>query len=115
MANTVETFQTFGKDNFEASVASATAVTKGLQNIAAEVADYSRKAFERGAQTFEKVVAADSVEKAFELQQAYTREAYEAYIGQVSKLGDLYMATAKEAYKPFESTLAEIGSKFMPR
>ncbi|WP_137390744.1 phasin family protein [Rhodoligotrophos defluvii] len=105
MTNTVETFQAFGKEQIEASVASATAVTKGLQAIAAECADYSRKTFEQGAQTFEKVISANSIEKAFEIQQAYTRELYEGYLGQVNKLGELYMATAKEAYKPFESRL----------
>lgn len=113
MSETVETIQTFGKENFEASVASATAVTKGMQTIAAECADYSRKAFEHGAQTFEKVAAVSSVEKALEIQQAYAREFCDAYLGQVNKLGELYMATAKEAYRPFEGKFGDLGSKFL--
>jgi hypothetical protein len=112
MTDTVGSLQTFGKENLEASVASATAVTKGLQTIAAECAEYSRKALEHGAQTFEKVAAVDSVEKALGLQQSFAREFYEAYMGQVSKLGEIYMATAKEAYRPFESRFSDFSGNF---
>ena len=39
MMKSFEEFQTFGKDGFEAYVASSTAVTKGMQAIAQETAD----------------------------------------------------------------------------
>jgi len=113
MSDKVEALQTFGKESFEASIASAAAVTKGFQAMAAEVAGFSRKAFEHGAQTIEKAATVNSVEKALELQQAYARELYEAYFGQVSKLGELYLETAKEAYRPFESKFAEFGNSFL--
>ncbi len=106
MMKSFEDFQGFGKEGVEAYVASATAMTKGFQAIAAEAADYSRKSFEKGAQTVEKVLAAKSLDKAFEIQQGYAKEAYEAYMGEMNKLGELYIAAAKEAYKPFESKFA---------
>ena len=112
MSDTVEALQSFGKENFEASIASATAVSKGFQTLATEFAGYSRKALEHGVQTFEKAAAVNSVEKALELQQAYAREVYEAYMGQVSKIGEIYMATAKEAYRPFEGKFGDFGSLF---
>ena len=48
MIKSFENFQAFGKEGFEAYVASATAMTKGFQTIAGEMADYSRKSFEKG-------------------------------------------------------------------
>lgn len=111
MIKSFEEFQVFGKEGMEAYVASATAFTKGLQTIAAETADYSRKSFEKGAAAAEKVMAAKSIDKAMEAQQGYAKDAYEALVGQMNKIGELYVATAKEAYKPFESQISQFSGK----
>lgn len=111
MIKTFEDLQSFGKDGFEAYVASATALTKGFQTIAIETADYSRKSFEKGAQALEKVLAAKSLDKAFEVQQGFAKEAYESYVSQLNRMGELYLAAAKEAYKPFESQFSQFPGK----
>lgn len=111
MIKSFEEFQTIGKDGFEAYAASANALTKGFQAIAQEAADYSRKTFERGSEAVERAVAAKSFDKAVEVQQGYAKEAYEAFVGEWSKLGELYVAAAKEAYKPFEASMAAFGVK----
>ena len=98
-------FQTFNKDGIEAFIASATAWTKGIQAIALESADYSRKSFEKNAQVFEKVLGAKSIDKAVEAQQGFAKDAYESYVGQLNKIGEIYLSTAREAYKPLETQL----------
>jgi len=111
MMKSFEEFQTLGKDSMEAYVASASAMSKGFQSIAQEAAEYSRKALEKGTATFEKATAAKSFDKAFEVQQAYAKEAYEMFVAQMTKFNELYAATAKEAYKPFEASFAAFGVK----
>jgi phasin family protein len=111
MIKSFEDFQSFGKDSFDAYVASATALTKGFQAIAAEAADFSRKSFEKSSQAFQTATAAKSLDKVFEVQQNYAKEAYESFLGQANKVGELYLAAAKDAYKPFESKFAEMGVK----
>jgi hypothetical protein len=111
MIKSFEEFQAFGKDGVDAYVASATALTKGFQTITAETVDFSRKAFERSSEAFEKAAAAKSFDKALEVQQGYAKEAYESFFAQINKLGELYLATAKEAYKPFESKFAALTPK----
>ena len=106
-----EDVQNFGKEGFEAWVASATAMTKGVQAVAQEVAEFSRKSLELSTQTFEKAATARSVERVVEVQQGYAKEAYEAALAQANKLGELYVATAKDAFKPFEASLAAFGIK----
>ena len=69
------------------------------------------RTFEQGADTVEKVLAAKSLDRAFEIQQGYAKEAYEAFVAQAAKLNELYVATAKEAYKPYEASLASFGIK----
>jgi phasin family protein len=100
-------FQSINKDGMEAFVASATAWTKGMQAIATESVDFSRKAFEKNAQAFEKVLGAKSVDKAVEAQQGFAKDAYESYVGQINKIGEIYLSTAREAYKPLETQLAQ--------
>jgi len=111
MIKSFEEFQTFGKDGFDAYVASATAVSKGFQTIAQEAVEYSRKSFEKGSQAIEKATAAKSLDKALEVQQAFAKESYEALVAQLTKLNELYVATAKEAYKPFEASFQAFGIK----
>ena len=74
-----EEFQKVGKDGFDAAVRSFGEMNKGFQAIAAEVTDYSKKAF-----------------------QDSTR-AYDTYVAEMSKLGDVYVGLAKDAYKPVEA------------
>lgn len=111
MMKSFEEFQSFGKDGFEAYVASSSALTKGFQAIAQEAADYSRKSFEKGTAAFEKLSASKSFDKALEVQQAIAKESYESLVAQMTKLNEMYIATAKEAYKPFEASLAAFGVK----
>ena len=111
MMKSFEEFQSFGKDGFEAYVASSTALTKGMQTIAQEAADFSRKSFEKGTAAFEKLTAAKSFDKALEAQQAFAKESYDAMVAQMTKMNELYISTAKEAYKPFEASMAAFGVK----
>jgi phasin family protein len=106
-----EDAQTFGKEGFEAAIASATAMTKGFQTVAQEVADFSKKSVELSTATFEKATAARSFERLVEVQQGYAKEAYDAFVAQATKMTDLYTVAAKEAYKPFEAQFAAMGFK----
>lgn len=107
MINGFEEIQKFNKDSVDVALKTFGAVSKGLQSIAVEMADYSKKNFESSAAAVEKVIAAKSIDKAFEVQADYMRAAYEDYLGQVTRLGELYAGVAKEAYKPFETTAAK--------
>ncbi len=111
MMKSFEEFQTFGKDGFEAYVASSSALTKGFQAIAQEAADYSRKSFEKSTSAFEKLSAVKSIDKVVEAQQAFAKESYESFVAQMTKMNELYVSTAKEAFKPFEASLAAFGVK----
>lgn len=111
MMKSFEEFQSFGKDGFEAYVASSKALTNGFQAIAQEAAEYSRKSFEKGTAAMEKLSASKSFDKALEVQQSLAKESYESLVAQMTKLNEMYIATAKEAYKPFEASLAAFGVK----
>jgi hypothetical protein len=78
---------------------------KNWQAIAAEMTDYTKRSFEDGTQTLEKLMAAKSVEQAIEIQSTYAKRAYDDYMHQMTKLGAMYSELAKEAYRPVERVI----------
>jgi hypothetical protein len=105
MLKNIDDFQKFGQYNVDATMKVFGEWSKGWQAIAAEMTDYTKRSFEEGTATFEKLLSARSMEQALEIQSGYARRAYDGYLHQISKLGGLYAEWAKEAYKPVEKAL----------
>ena len=103
MLKNFDEFQKFGKDNMDSTLKAWGEVSRGVQAIATETADYSKKSFEEGSAALEKLMGARSFEKAVEIQTAYAKTAYEGFVAQATKLGELYADIAKESCKPFEN------------
>lgn len=107
MVKGFEDFQKVGKDGFEASVRSMGEWSKGFQAIAAELTDFSKKAFEDGTRAFEELTGAKSAEQAFEIQSQYAKKCYDTYMAEFSKLGEMYVGMAQDAYKPVEGAFVK--------
>ena len=107
MMQNFDDIQKLGKDNMDVMMQSIGAMTKGMQAIASEVADYQKKSFEDSTAAMEKLVAAKSLDKAFEAQSDYMKSAYEGFVGEVTKIGEMYTELAKDAYKPYEGAIAK--------
>lgn len=108
MFNNLESMQKQGQENFEQAVKSMNAVSKGVQEIAKEAADYSKKHFEHSSAAAEKLMASRSIEKAVEVQADYAKSSYEAFVAQATRMGEMYVDLAKEAYKPLENMLPKV-------
>lgn len=110
MNKAFENIQASGKEGFEACANSASILSKGMQDIATETADFSTKSFEKSTAAVETLMAAKTYEKAIEAQQTFAKQAFEDFIGQMTKVGEMYKASATEAFKPVEDQI----SKFSP-
>jgi len=110
MVKNIDDIQKFGKDNVDATMRSLGALSKSLQAITVEFADYSKTVFEQSAAATEKLIGAKSFEKAIEVQSDYARSSYESFVAQATKLGELYADLAREAYKPFEAQFGKMAS-----
>lgn len=75
---------------------------KSWQAIAAEMSDYTKRSFEDGTATFEKLISAKSIDQAMEIQSSYAKRSYDEYMQQMSKMQSMYTNLAKEAVKPAE-------------
>lgn len=105
MIKNFEDMQKLSQTNMDTVMKAFGEWNKGWQAIAAEITDYTKKSFEEGTATFEKLASAKSVEQAIEIQTGYAKRAYDGYMHQMSKIGGMYAELAKEAYKPVEKAL----------
>lgn len=115
MTNNFEEFQKYGKEQLEAATTVAASLAKGLQTIAAETTDYSKKSLENSSAYVEKLLGAKSLDNAIQIQSEYAKSAYEGFVAQATKMGELYTNLAKEAFKPVESAFAKVQSAVTPR
>src|SRR5215472_9872337 len=106
MLKNFDELQKLSKDNMDIAMKSFGAVSKGVQAIAVEVADYSKKSFEEGSAAAEK-----SLEKAMEIQTDYAKTAYEGFVAGATRIGELCADLTKETYKPFEIYLSKANGK----
>ena len=102
MLKNFEEFQKFGSDGMDVALKQLGAVSKGVQAIASEVADYSKEAFETTAAAAEKLLGAKTLEKAVEVHSDFLKSSYEGFVARSGKFGQLYADLAKETYKPLE-------------
>lgn len=97
-----DAFVTYGKDNAEAAMKSATTAGKGIETINGEIYSYSKQSIEDSVAATKAVMGSKSVHEAFEFQTDYVKSAFEAYIAEMSKITELATATTKDSYAPFK-------------
>ena len=102
MMKNFDDFQKIGQANMDNALKAFGEWNKGWQAFASEMGDYSKRSFEDGSATFEKLMGAKSLEQAIEIQSNYAKRCYDDYMQQMSKLGLMYADLAKEAAKPME-------------
>jgi hypothetical protein len=109
MSNSFDSLQSMSKDGVAVALKSADAVTKGFQAIASETADYSKRSLDAGTAAFGKLAAAKSFDSAVAVQSEFAREAFQGYVGQVSRVGEIFADMAKSAAKPYETLFGKNG------
>ena len=102
MFQNLDDMQKLTKANMDASMKSFDLIAKNFQTIATEMTDYTKRSFENGTRTFERLIGAKSFDKAIEVQSEYARAACEDYFAEAAKVGQLCIDLSKEALKPYE-------------
>lgn len=102
MINAFDDVQKIGQTNVHSAMKAWSELGRSWQAIAAEMGDYSKRSFEDGTLTFQKLMGAKSLEQVFEIQSSYAKRSYEQYVQEMNKIGSLYAGFAKDALKPVE-------------
>lgn len=105
MANNFEEIQKVGKDQLDQFSTSAASVARGLQAIATETTDFSKRSLESTSSHMEKLFGVRSLDTAIQLQTEFARTSVESFVAQATKIGEIYRDIAKEAFRPVESAM----------
>ena len=98
--STLTELNAHSKKNFEAAVASVTAATKGVEALGAHAAAYSKKSVEDQVAAAKTIAGAKSVQEVVELQTAFAKSAFEAYVAEMNKMAETVAASMKESVSP---------------
>ena len=94
---------TFGKDNAEAVLKSATLAGKGVEAITGEVFAYSRQSVEESVAATKAMLGSKSVQELLELQSDFAKSAFETYLAEMNKVRELALTFAKDAAEPLQA------------
>jgi phasin family protein len=111
MYATFEDFHKFSKQQLDAVAAAASSFSKGLQEIAAETTEFSKKTIAANTDVLEKLLGAKTFDSAIQIQTEFAKTSYEGLVAETAKIGELYAKLAKEAFKPIESAYAAVQPK----
>ncbi len=103
MFNSLDDLTRYNKENMDMAMRSLEVISKNMQALAVGAADYSKRSIEQGTVALEKMLGADSMETAMEVQSDYIKTAYESFIAESNRVSELYADVAKEVYRPFET------------
>lgn len=95
-----------GQEAMDTMLKSYSSLAKGMQAIATEAADYSKKSYEESVAHFERLTSAGSLEAVIELQASYVKNACESYVAEAMKIGEMYSDLATGTYKSYEAPVA---------
>ncbi len=103
MTKGIENAASFGQDNVEAVVTSSKIATKAAESIGAEIAAYSKKAYEDSMAAAKELTACKSVSELVEKQTEFGKVSIEGFVAEATKLNEIYAAAAKEAFAPLNA------------
>ena|ERR1700733_646094 len=95
-------FLGYGKDTVEAYMKAANAAGKGAETLHNEIYAYSKQSVEDSMAAMKAVLGSKSAHEVFELQTDFAKSAFEAYVGQMTKLGEIFTSSAKETLEPIQ-------------
>ncbi len=95
-----EDMQKLGQSNVDSAMRLFDEWNRNWQAIAAEIGDYTKRSFEEGSATFEKLLGSKSIGQAMEIQTSYAKRAYNDYMQRATKIGGIYADMTKKAYEP---------------
>jgi hypothetical protein len=82
------------------AAASANTSPVGVQTIATAYRDYTRKSFADAQSFVEKLSGARSLDKAFEAQTEFAKQAYETFMADSWRIRALYGELVRQTFKP---------------
>ena len=108
LRNVSDEYQRLGQAGVDATVRSYNEAGEGFQAFAAEMTNYSKKTFDDCLRAWEQLLGAKTIEQAFQIQSQYAKNAYEAHMAEMTKLGEMWTRLARNTYAPIEKAARRV-------
>jgi hypothetical protein len=95
-------YQNAAATGLEVSSRSINEFNRGLQEIADEMTDYSKRSLDEVVRAWQRLLDARPFGRLVEIQTRYMQSAYEAYASEASRVSELYLGLARRAADPIE-------------
>ncbi len=102
----LDDMQSMAKGNVEALLASAKAATTGLETIAHQVAEFSRKSFEDTTAAARAMTTVKTPNELMQLQSDFAKAQFDAAVAEMSKLSETMVKLAGEVFEPMQNRIA---------
>jgi phasin protein len=79
-----------------------------MQTLANAYGEYTRKSFEQTKSFLEKLAGVRTLDKAFELQTEFAKQAYGTFVAESQKIQELHSEMARQRLKRFEGFVGHI-------
>lgn len=99
----------FGKENFEAVIASAASAQKGFEAVSTRSLAFSKQTLENQLAATKSLMGAKSVQEFVEKQNEYAKASFEVYVAELSSLSDMAAGLAKDALAPITQRVSAAG------
>ena len=103
MTKGIENAAAFGQNNVEAVVTSSKIATKAAESMGAEIAAYSKKAYQDSVAAAQQLTACKSAAEFVEMQTEFGKSSIEGFVAEATRLNEIYAAAAKEAFAPLNA------------
>lgn len=95
-------FLGYGRETVEAYVKAANAAGKGVETINGEIYAFSKQSIEDSIAATKAVLGSKSVHEAFEVQTDFAKSAFDAYVGQMTRLSEIFTSTSRQTLAPLQ-------------
>jgi hypothetical protein len=102
-------YQRAAERGFETASRSFSEANKGVQAMAAELTDFSKRRWEDIFRAWEQLLRARHLGDVVEAQTQYAQRAFDAYTSEISKLGKMYLDTARSVSGRVQETSKRLG------
>lgn len=100
------------KDTYEAFVSSFNITVKGVESVSGETAAYAKKSVEDLVSVSKAVIGAKSLREVVDLQNDFTKSAFDAFLAYTNKVGEMTVSLTQEAVEPISRQLGVTFKKF---
>jgi len=102
MNDNLAEFQKLGRQNMDKALKIIGEWHEGWRTISAYMTDFTKRSFDDGAATVEKLLTTKAFDQAMAIHTDFAKRTFDGYVHELSRIGSIYADHFKNSYEPIE-------------